>query len=98
MSYYLTASFTPLARRALTPCSWLGSASSPGCRALFQSWQIRMIADNVIHLNARRTDLHDAITSIKEIIYSKAGTMSLAEAIGLLEIAKMEILLEQSED
>lgn len=51
--------------------------------------------DNVIPLRARRNDLQEAVDTIKDIIYGYAGTMSLAEAIGIIEMAKLEILEDQ---
>lgn len=53
--------------------------------------------DNVVPLRARRNDLQEAVDTIKDIIYGYSGTMSLAEAVGILEMVKLELLEEQKD-
>lgn len=49
-----------------------------------------------IPLHARRADIDDLVAELKSVVYEHAGTISVAEAIGVLEIVKQEIWSEQS--
>ena len=49
----------------------------------------------VTKLNAPRHDLQRLVTEIKDVVYAYTGTISVTEAIGALELAKMEIHQEQ---
>lgn len=51
--------------------------------------------NNVRRLPVQRHDLGDLVRVIKEIVYRSAGEISVTEAIGALELAKLEILDEQ---
>ena len=49
------------------------------------------------HFATRRQDLADLRTRILALLYERSGTISVAEAVGILEIAKMELFMEQKE-
>lgn len=49
-----------------------------------------------IPLRARRADIQELVTQIKALVYENTGTMSVAEAVGVLEMVKHEIIVEQS--
>ena len=49
---------------------------------------------NVIRLQIERHDLGDLVADIKKVVYAREG-ISVTEAIGAIEIAKLEILKEQ---
>lgn len=51
--------------------------------------------DNVRRLPVQRHDLGELVRVIKEVVYRTAGEITVTEAIGALEIAKLEILDEQ---
>lgn len=44
-----------------------------------------------------RPDLQRLVDDLKRIVYERSGGISVTEAIGALELAKLEILKEQSE-
>ena len=50
---------------------------------------------NIVHPPFQRHHLGDMAEQIKEVIYSYADRVSVAEAIGILEIVKAEVLAEQ---
>lgn len=43
----------------------------------------------------RRQDLADLRDSILALLYERSGSISVAEAVGILEIAKMELFEDQ---
>ena len=47
-------------------------------------------------LGAPRHDLQRLVQEIKDVVYAYTGAISVTEAIGALELAKMEIHQEQS--
>lgn len=49
---------------------------------------------NVIQLPTKRPDLQELVSAIKETVYRNKG-LTVTEAIGALEIAKLEIWMEQ---
>lgn len=49
----------------------------------------------VIPLGQKRHDLQSLVDDIKRVVYSRDGAISVTEAIGALEIAKIEIFSEQ---
>ena len=50
---------------------------------------------NVVRLYVQRRDLQRLVSSIKQTIYDHIGGLSVTEAIGAIELAKIEILQEQ---
>lgn len=46
-------------------------------------------------VTAVRPDLGRLVDEIKRVVYEKKGVISVTEAIGALEIAKIEILKDQ---
>lgn len=56
------------------------------------------MSDNIISLRARRNDLQEAVDTIRDIIYSYDATVSIAEAIGILEIVKLSIIEDQKDE
>lgn len=51
--------------------------------------------DNVVTLKAKRYDLQDLVEKIKDAIYSKTGReITVLEALGALEVVKMELFNE----
>lgn len=46
-------------------------------------------------ITTSRPDLGRLVDEIKRVVYEKKGVISVTEAIGALEIAKLEILKEQ---
>ena len=50
---------------------------------------------NIINVEFKRNDIQSIVDEIKSIIYQRSGSITVAEAIGLLEIVKQEILSEQ---
>ena len=50
---------------------------------------------DVIQFPARRADIQALVEQIKALVYAESGRMSVAEAIGVLEVTKLEILAEQ---
>lgn len=53
-----------------------------------------MAENNVIPLRANRQDLQRLVDDIKKAVYAYSGGISVTEAIGALEIAKLEIFEE----
>lgn len=51
---------------------------------------------NVVQLMAKRNDLGSLVAGIKALVYEHKGRISVTEAIGAIELAKLEILREQS--
>lgn len=47
-------------------------------------------------LGAPRHDLQRLVQEIKDVVYAYTGAISVTEAIGALELAKMDIHREQS--
>lgn len=45
----------------------------------------------VIPLAQKRNDLQSLVNDIKKVVYERSGRISMTEAIGALEIAKMEV-------
>lgn len=43
-----------------------------------------------------RPDLERLVNEIKRVVYEQKGQISVTEAIGAIELAKLEILKEQS--
>lgn len=54
--------------------------------------------DNVINLHTSRNDIAALTEEIKDLIYDHKPSLSLAEAIGVLEIIKIELYSYQVED
>ena len=52
-------------------------------------------AQTSVRLHAGRPDLGALVKEIKQVVYSRAGALSVTEAIGALEMAKLEIRDEQ---
>ena len=52
-------------------------------------------AQTSVRLHAGRPDLGALVREIKQVVYSRAGGLSVTEAIGALEMAKLEIRDEQ---
>lgn len=52
--------------------------------------------DNIIKVEFKRNDIQTLVDEIKSLIYQRSGSITVSEAIGLLEIIKHEILGEQS--
>jgi len=50
----------------------------------------------VTPLGAPRHDLQRLVQELKDVVYAYTGAISVTEAIGALELAKMEIHSEQS--
>ncbi len=50
----------------------------------------------VTPLGAPRHDLQRLVQEIKDVVYAYTGAISVTEAIGALELAKMDIHREQS--
>lgn len=50
----------------------------------------------VTPLGAPRHDLQRLVQELKDVVYAYSGAISVTEAIGALELAKMEIHSEQS--
>jgi hypothetical protein len=50
----------------------------------------------VFPLSQKRHDLQKLVEHIKIVVYQYNGRISVTEAIGALEIAKMELFKEQS--
>ena len=50
---------------------------------------------DVIQFPTRRADIQALVEQIKALVYTESGRMSVAEAIGVLEVVKQEILAEQ---
>ena len=50
----------------------------------------------VTKLGAPRHDLQRLVNEIKDVVYAYTGAISVTEAIGALELAKMEIHQEQA--
>ena len=50
---------------------------------------------NIVHPPFQRHHLGDMAEQIKEVIYSYADRVSVAEVVGILEIVKAEVLAEQ---
>lgn len=42
-----------------------------------------------------RPDLQRLVNEIKRVVYEQAGSISVTEAIGAIELAKLEIIKEQ---
>lgn len=53
---------------------------------------------NIRRLPVKRHDLDDLVMYIKEVVYRTAGAITVTEAIGALELAKLEILAEQKDE
>ena len=53
------------------------------------------VASIVTKLGAPRHDLQRLVNEIKDVVYAYTGSISVTEAIGALELAKMEIHQEQ---
>lgn len=51
-------------------------------------------AVSVVHIPFRREHLGEMADRLKEVVYSYSDRISLAEAIGCIEIVKVEILTE----
>jgi hypothetical protein len=49
----------------------------------------------ITKLVTERWDLSRLVESIKAVVYEHTGTISVTEAIGALELAKLEIMQEQ---
>ena len=47
---------------------------------------------DVIQFPTRRADIQALVEQIKALVYAESGRMSVAEAIGVLEVTKLEIL------
>lgn len=50
---------------------------------------------NIVPLGQKRHDLQALVDCIKSAVFARTGAISVTEAIGALEIAKMEIFQEQ---
>jgi hypothetical protein len=50
---------------------------------------------DVIQFPTRRADIQALVDQIKALVYAQSGRISVAEAIGVLEVIKVEILAEQ---
>lgn len=50
---------------------------------------------NIVPLGNKRHDLQALVDDIKAAVFARTGAISVTEAIGALEIAKMEIFKEQ---
>ena len=55
----------------------------------------RNVTSIVTKLGAPRHDLQRLVNEIKDVVYAYTGAISVTEAIGALELAKMEIHQEQ---
>lgn len=53
-------------------------------------------APNVERLPLRRHDLKRLVDDIKAVVYERKGQISVVEAIGALELAKLALFEEQS--
>jgi hypothetical protein len=53
-------------------------------------------APNVERLPLRRHDLKRLVEDIKAVVYERKGQISVIEAIGALELVKLEIFEEQA--
>lgn len=54
-------------------------------------------ADNVTPMRQPRADLARLVESIKAAVYANGDGLSVTEAIGALELAKLELLKEQEQ-
>lgn len=54
------------------------------------------MAGDVIPLGASRADLQELVEQIKAVIYERAGRMTTIEAIGVLEVVKLEIWRDET--
>lgn len=52
------------------------------------------MTDKVIPIGANRNDLQALVNAIKAVMHAYDGRISMAEAIGAMEIAKLEIYME----
>ena len=50
---------------------------------------------NIRRFPVQRYDLGELVKCIKEVVYRTVGEITVTEAIGALELAKLEILDEQ---
>lgn len=77
-------------------------SSCPGCEAraldsINQGAEMnKPEAANVERLPLRRHDLQRLVDEIKAVVYERKGQISVIEAIGALELVKLEIFEEQS--
>ena len=53
--------------------------------------------DNVKSLGMKRNDLGSLVQELKDVIYKRAGHLSIIETIGALELTKLEVLDTQKE-
>lgn len=53
---------------------------------------------NVFRLPVERNGLANLVNEIKSVIYKQTGNISIAEAVGVLELAKIELVNEQMKD
>ena len=54
-------------------------------------------ADNVVPMRQPRADLARLVESINSAVYANGNGLSVTEAIGALELAKLELLKEQEQ-
>lgn len=52
--------------------------------------------DNIVHIPFKREYLTELATRIIDTVYEYADRISLAEAVGVLEIVKSQVLEEQT--
>lgn len=55
-----------------------------------------MTDGKIIPLKAERHDLGALVKELKDVIHSRDGLISVTEAIGALELAKIESYMEQT--
>lgn len=77
-------------------CGYLHGNKTHVCRpAIFRP---PTTAAPFIPLGQKRHDLQALVNDIKTVLHQRDGRISVTEAIGALEIAKMEIFKEQIDD
>ena len=53
---------------------------------------------NLFKMPVKRNDLANLVKEIKSVVYSHSGKISVTEAVGALELAKIEIVNEHLND
>lgn len=56
------------------------------------------MSEQIVPLRAPRSDLAQLVSDLKAVVYQHEGRISLTEAIGALEIAKLEVFAAQTSE